>query len=101
MGAQEDYKTFEAADLNEAKSKAHTIMDMDRHENGHSYSGTIGMAQGIFFDAHRPVDVNAAVEYTFGTSANGWTDCKVEKWEGAILLQLQDGTWFIGAMCSC
>jgi hypothetical protein len=67
-----------------------------RYENGHSYSGGIGMANGIKFTGR-----------TFATQAEAetWTQDNAVKWEAAqcsrVRLEPDDnGFWYIGAWCA-
>lgn len=68
-----------------------------RYENGHSYSGGIGMADGLKFLA-----------WVFETKqeADDWLADHAEKWEAALAVRVapKDPTvepyWRIGAWCS-
>jgi hypothetical protein len=66
-----------------------------RYENGHSYSGGIGMANGISFPGK---------EFETADEAYNWVDETAEKWEAALAVRYKDSEgkwfWFIGALCS-
>jgi hypothetical protein len=74
-------------------AKFHKDQDQDRYENGHSYSGGIGMATGLRFES--------TYEATTEDEATAWLDEHCHKWEEAIAVRLK-GTdkWVVGAVCS-
>jgi len=106
MGASEDARTFEAPNRAAAEKIAAELMEQDRFENGHEYSGTIGMASGIRTFVHpKPLTDKQAEAFIFGTEARGWQDAKAEKWGPAILVNVRSNgnrkkRWTLGAMCS-
>ena len=69
--------------------------EQDRYENGHSYSGGIGMARGL-----------KILEDTYATEAKAYeflvANCK--KWEEAQAVRYLDENkkwwWLVGARCS-
>jgi hypothetical protein len=97
MGANfVSYRRFGTRD--EIKVWFEREQEQDRYENGHCYSGGIGMARGIRF-------VEATV-FDDERQAEEWICDHAEKWEAAIAVPLRkrrgDGTpaWMIGAWCS-
>jgi hypothetical protein len=67
-----------------------------RHENGHSYSGGIGMASGLEFTNQTFETEGEAADYTENTA---------EKWDAALCSRVKAkpddvGVWFIGAWCA-
>jgi hypothetical protein len=67
----------------------------DRHDNGHSYSGGLGMAEGLEFKNE-----------TFETyqEAEAWLADNSQKWEAALAVKFKDKNGktktLIGAWCS-
>jgi len=103
MGACTDARTFEAKTPLEAKKASMRIIHEDCHENGHSYSGSIGMASGVHYCAGQPKSDDAADSFIFGTED---LEGKAQKWGPAILVEIepdpQSGArkWMLGAWCS-
>lgn len=66
-----------------------------RHENGHSYSGGIGMAQGLEFKDK---------EFPTADEAQAWLQVNAIKWEAALCVRAKDAEgktcWVIGACCA-
>ena len=87
---------FQTATLSGSKEKVKAdftkIQEQDRYENGHSYSGGFGMAQGLKFEFKEFSNANEAYE---------WLSEKCDKWGPALAVKLR-GTenWAIGAWCS-
>lgn len=69
--------------------------DQDRYENGHSYSGGLGMASGLKFEDKTFPSVREAEDYLMDACV---------KWEEAraVKHQMLDGIemWLIGALCA-
>jgi hypothetical protein len=83
-------------DRDTVKMQFEREQDNDRYENGHSYSGGLGMASGLTF-----------VPKTFATEkeAYEWLCANAQKWEDALAVKITGtdaGTdnWLIGAWCS-
>lgn len=70
--------------------------EQDRYENGHSYSGGFGMADGLAFRDNPTFPDCAAAE--------AWLSDNAQKWNAAIAVQhaTMDGPkmWLIGAWCA-
>jgi hypothetical protein len=67
--------------------------EQDRYENGHSYSGGIGMAKGISF-----LDYQTYTE----EEAEQWLEDHTVKWENALAVRVRDSDkWVVGALCAC
>ena len=95
MGA--DFATLyvSSQDKKKIKSQFEAEQDSDRHENGHSYSGGLGMAPGLTIDDSKTYDSEEnAYDYLID---------KCQKWENAIGVPYRDGdkiVYLIGAWCS-
>ena len=87
---------IEAKDDAELKSIFEKAQEDDRYENGHCYSGGIGMASGLTINRGR----------VFGDSelADEFLAEKCQKWENAVAVEIEsrsEGTsWLVGAWCS-
>ena len=63
--------------------------EQDRYENGHSYSGGIGMATGLEF---RPTAcAGHARPFPHLSDATEWLEENAEKWEAALAVRAKDG----------
>lgn len=97
MGANFDYRVYRRKGFEDAKSAFEDAQDYDRYENGHSYSGGIGMATGVTeVTGHVFESENAAYDYVV-ENANKWGDAL------AVEFLDSDGersNWFIGASCA-
>ena len=66
--------------------------ERDRYENGHSYSGGIGMARGLTF-----IDLEVDTE----EQATAWLDEHCVKWDNALAVKIKGSDmWIVGAVCS-
>ena len=81
--------------------------DQDRAENGGSYSGGIGMAQGLVFVDKKFASINAAREWLddnaekFGPAiAVTAINCEEKTWQGRDNPNYNKKVWLIGALCS-
>ena len=93
MGANFVDLVFEKTKLKTKKEVSEhfrIVQDQDTYENGHSYSGTIGMASGLKFEEKVFTDLDAAYDYLDG---------RCQKWEHAICVETQSH-WVIGALVS-
>lgn len=70
------------------------VQEDDRYENGHSYSGGFGMADGLEFEA--------APTFNTDQEADDWLVEHAEKWRAALAVQVAqpEPHWRIGAWCS-
>lgn len=91
--------TFNAMTMPSDKTQAQVtadfekIQEQDRYENGHSYSGGFGMANGIKFPT--------APKFERDSDATEWLSEHCQKWEEAKAVRFgPEGTWMIGAWCS-
>jgi hypothetical protein len=69
--------------------------EQDRYENGHSYSGGIGMASGLTILDLTCDSVEIAYEFL---------EDRCKKWEDAIAVKAKKKDrqiWVIGALCAC
>lgn len=96
MGAVFVSMTLDGALTREqVKSAFEAEQRRDRHENGHSYSGGFGMADGIAFS--KVTFNNADIAYrTVADSTDKWGPAE------ACRFKESDGSerWFIGAWCA-
>jgi hypothetical protein len=76
----------------EVKRVFEQVQEEDRYENGHSYSGGFGMANGLTF-------VRPNVVFT-EKDAEAWLDANCQKWEAALAVKLGNDEYLIGALCS-
>ena len=80
---------------NEVKAEFDKAVDQSRYEDGHSYSGCIGMAIGLIFEEKTFDDERAAADFLSEVC---------EKWKEArcvtFLNKDKKATWLIGAMCA-
>lgn len=94
MGACFDAAFVNTTDKQAAKERFNDLLEQDRFENGHSYSGTIGMCNGVKF-----------TDETFDSpdAAEDWLEENCAKWGPALGVRVKsdrwDG-WFFGAICS-
>jgi hypothetical protein len=97
MGAEYQFERIATADKEAAKVVFEKMQDDDRYENGHSYSGGWGMADGIEFRSEPSfADEDKAYE---------WIIDVAKKWEAAIAVPEIDEYgahigYFVGAWCS-
>ena len=101
MGACFDSRFVEETDKQKAKEIFVRMQEECRYENGHSYSGGIGMADGVRFTTKEFDDPQEATE---------WVEMNAAKWGPALAVRFKgrwrhndekeyDG-WIIGAICS-
>lgn len=69
--------------------------EVDRYENGHMYSGGIGMAEGLVIDRGKK----------FGSprDAEDWIEENAQKWGPALAVRVEgpnERGWFYGAICA-
>ena len=95
MGACYDEMSVQSTDKAKVKSQFEAHQEMDRYENGHSYSGGLGMATGLKFDNK---------VFTNEFEASEYLQEKCEKWDDAIAVLIRDKNnnewYYIGAWCS-
>lgn len=98
MGASFNTRGYDGSLTKEqVKQKFAADQEQCRHENGHSYSGGIGMADGLEFDDTKTFDDWMA--------ANTYLQERAQKWEAAIAVKIKataekPASWFVGAWCS-
>jgi hypothetical protein len=84
--------SLSAAEVQEKFSRA---QDDDRYENGHSYSGGFGMADGLEFETK---------EFENADAAYAWLDENCRKWKAAKAVKFLNGEngpgWMIAAVCA-
>lgn len=94
MGAE--FCTLEINSLNksEVERQFKSEQERDRHENGHSYSGGMGMAKGLNFESKT---------FENGEQACNYLEVTCKKWGPAIAVVVMNESnpyFLIGAMCS-
>lgn len=78
--------------------------EQDRYDNGHSYSGGLGMTTGLSFPPNLPVFASVDL-------ATNWLQDTANKWQDALcvraigrqfpeIMELPKEVWLIGAWCS-
>lgn len=79
---------------NEVREAFQRAQDDDRYENGHSYSGGFGMADGLKF---------AQRTFKSRDEAYDFLDATCQKWHEAQAVTFAEGGkahWMIGACCA-
>jgi hypothetical protein len=94
MGAEFNTLKVDSTDRLAIRKAFDSAQSSDLHDNGHSYSGGIGMAEGLEFK-----------DKTFETyqDAETWLCDNAQKWENALavtLLKHNKKYTLIGAWCS-
>lgn len=88
---------YTETDKTKVEQKFLDDQEIDVYENGHCYSGSIGMANGIKF-----VDNLVFTNYS---DADDWLSDNVQKWGPTLAVRLEDPDkkltgWVYGALCS-
>jgi hypothetical protein len=95
MGAHFNTAIINSIDTIQIKKEFKAIQEQDLHENGHSYSGGFGMANGLEFR-------NESFENM--VKADNWLLENAEKWDAALAVQFKDKNGklktLIGAWCA-
>lgn len=95
MGAEYCTMVVKGQNREEARKQFEQEQENDRYENGHSYSGGLGMAPGLKFTGEHFSSYEEADEYLSSTC---------EKWEDALAVSYKDENgntnFLIGALCS-
>lgn len=95
MGANFDYRTYKNTGKEHVKKQWDEDHSQDLYDNGHSYSGGIGMTNGVKWLSN--------VFKTFEEAENYVMD-NAEKWEEALAVRYQDEKgeehYLIGGWCS-
>ena len=108
MGAS--FNTFKVPGTltkSEVKVRFDEAQSQDRHENGHSYSGGIGMANGLVFIGKTFPDIQVAQDW-LDENAQKWgpalavtaTDNRLRLWNDTLNPEFDKPVWVIGAVCS-
>lgn len=99
MGASSYARIIAAPNEAEALATAREIIADDRVENGCSYSGSIGMAEGVKVARVAPMTQEQANDYAFETGGPAG-DGACRKWGPALLIKLDSGHWYLAAVCA-
>ena len=95
MGACFNSDFYNETNKQKVKENFEDKQDMDRYENGHCYSGGIGMADGCkFLDSMVFDNFNDAEDYLLDAA---------QKWGPALFVRVQNDEhngWYYGAWCS-
>ncbi|MFW6122448.1 MAG: hypothetical protein ACOC80_16325 [Petrotogales bacterium] len=79
----------------ELKETFNDDQEIDRYENGHMYSGGIGMAEGL--------DIRRDRSFGSVSEARLWVDDHAQKWGPAIAVRVEGPNecgWYYGAICA-
>ena len=76
----------------EVKNKWADAVERDLHENGHSYSGSIGMLGPSLDIVHCNVSTLEEAEDVIGDTH--------EKWSCGMAMEIKPNVWAIGGWCS-
>jgi hypothetical protein len=92
MGAEFDCVHYKPSSKATVKKLWKQAVKDDLYDNGHSYSGSIGMLGG---------DIDWRPE-KFGTAdeAEAFLAETHEKWEPPLAVELEGGGWVVGGWCS-
>ncbi len=93
MGAAFSCRVLEGT-FQEAKTRFVEMQEQDKYENGHSYSGGIGMLVGV---------KNTCLTLNDRKSASQYIMEHAEKWESALAVQFHEQDkilWLIGGWCA-
>jgi len=95
MGASLSWRSYDAKPGIE-KVKEQYILDQEscRYENGHSYSGGIGMLDGCSNKVEEIDDFDEAIEW-ISQNANKWEEAKV-----VLTKEKEKPVYLIGGWCS-
>lgn len=96
MGANFQFEKIDKTDEADVVLAFAKLQGQDRYENGHSYSGGFGMADGLDF---------AEGAFHSEDDASEWLGENAQKWGPAIAVRALDDAdkhigWFIGANCA-
>jgi len=92
MGACNDGATIKAESVSDLKKKFKELQEELAYQHGHSYSGTLAECSGIKV-------VNCPETEKNDIFAWIWDKC--EKWEEALAVEVEEGVYLVGGMCSC
>lgn len=99
MGACDAQLIIRARNVKELKDRFETAQDECRHENGHSYSGGIGMANGLTI-----LKPKKGLIFLSQSEAANAAEKLAEKWGPAIAAPYMDQNgkhaYYIYAICS-
>ena len=80
---------------NQVKADFDQAVDQSRYEDGHSYSGCIGMATGLIFE-DKTFDDYAAAENFLSDACEKWEEARCV----TFLNKEKKATWLVAAMCA-
>ena len=91
MGACLDYRVFKGNDKAAIRREWQAAVERDLHDNGHSYSGCVGML-GLEINWHPvPAATREAAEEVLCE--------KHQKWSGPLAVRFDDN-WMVGGWCA-
>ena len=91
MGGCDQFFRLKTTDRETAVKQFHQAADHSRYEDGHSYSGGIGMKHDI---------VDGLQDFETFDKAEEWIQENNDKWGPAHLCRLKDGRYCFGGICS-
>ena len=97
MGAVYVEGFYNQEDKNAVRENFQEAQEHDRYENGHCYSGGIGMAEGIHFLNDKKFDNIQEAE--------DWVIDEAQKWGPALAVRIinpdaNKNGWYFGAWCA-
>lgn len=93
MGACSDSIVIEAGSIKELKSKFGDLQEELAYLHGHSYSGTLAECSGIRV-------VTPCCPETEKDKILEWIYDHAEKWEEALAVEIEEGVYLVGGICS-
>jgi hypothetical protein len=91
MGANLDYRIYKTIDRKKIQKEWDNDVEQDLYDNGHSYSGGIGMlGTDIQWQTHKAASFQEASDYI---------QTHHVKWEPPMAVGFPDG-WVVGGWCS-
>jgi len=91
MGGAFDRRVYKGnLSREELRKRFAQTQEEDREENGHSYSGSIGMCDGLVISEHKFDSIEKAED---------WLCDHTEKWGSAKAVRVGD-MWVVGGWCS-
>lgn len=76
---------------NELRKEFSKYQEQSRYESGHSYSGELGMCEGLLVEDKVFETYNSACDYICDNT---------HKWEYALAVKIKGGEWVVGGVCS-
>lgn len=92
MGAEFNFETLMGKTAEEVRKEGLEVIDQAAWDYGHAgYTGSFAEAQGVELRPEKFPTAEAAEE---------WLSENCQKWEAALIVQVIDGPYVMGAWCS-